>query len=327
MFFPLDYALSIANLDISSMIYGGTIKGGFSEQLKAPVNISTCYEVHGAMLYGKKTTEELDDVVRHACPGPGGCGGMFTANTMSTAIEAMGLTLPGSSSIPADSPAKRRECLAAAAMIKICMEKNILPRDLITKASLENALVLTMILGGSTNAVLHFLAISHAADLDLNLDDFQRVADKIPVLANLKPTGDYMMYDLYELGGTPAVLKYLIQKGLINGDIPTVTGKTLAENVANAPDIMGIKQDIIRPIENPLKATGHIRILKGNLAPGGAVAKISGKEGSKFVGKARVYDSEEEFLVSLEKGEIKPSENTVVVVRYEGPKGGPGMVG
>jgi len=309
------------------MIYGGSIKGGFSERLKQPVNISSCFEAHGAMMYGKLTTDDLDDVIRHACPGPGGCGGMYTANTMATAIEAMGLTLPGSSSTPAEGPAKRRECLAAAAAIKALLEKDIKPRDLITKESLENALVMTMALCGSTNAVLHFLAISHSADLDLTIDDFQRVADKIPVLADLKPSGKYMMYDLYELGGTPSVLKYLIQVNLINGNIPTVTGKTLAENVASAPDLMSMKQDIIRPIENPIKATGHIRILKGNLAPGGAVAKITGKEGKKFVGKARVYNGEEQLMKSLEGGEIKPSENTVLVVRYEGPKGGPGMVG
>ncbi|KAF8462522.1 dihydroxy-acid/6-phosphogluconate dehydratase [Kalaharituber pfeilii] len=309
----------------SIMIYGGSIKGGFSERLKQPVNISSCFEAHGALMYGKLTTEDLDDVIRHACPGPGGCGGMYTANTMATAIEAMGLTLPGSSSTPAEDPAKRRECLAAAAAIKVCLEKDIKPRDLITKESLENALVLTMVLGGSTNSVLHFLAISHSADLDLSIDDFQRVADKIPVLADLKPSGKYMMYDLYKLGGTPAVLKYLIQENLINGNIPTVTGKTLAANVANAPDLMGLKQDIIRPISNPLKATGHIRILKGNLAPGGAVAKITGKEGKRFVGNARVFDEEEQLIKCLEKGEIKPSENTVLVVRYEGPKGGPGM--
>ncbi|RPB22896.1 dihydroxy-acid and 6-phosphogluconate dehydratase [Terfezia boudieri ATCC MYA-4762] len=309
----------------SLMIYGGSIKGGFSERLKQPVNISSCFEAHGAMMYGKLTTDDLDDVIRNACPGPGGCGGMYTANTMATAIEAMGLTLPGSSSTPAEGAAKRRECLAAAAAIKVCLEKDIKPRDLITKESLENALVMTMALCGSTNAVLHFLAISHSADLDLTIDDFQRVADKIPVLADLKPSGKYMMYDLYELGGTPSVLKYFIQVNLINGNIPTVTGKTLAENVASAPDLMSMKQDIIRSIESPIKATGHIRILKGNLAPGGAVAKITGKEGKKFIGTARVYNGEEQLMKSLEKGEIKPSESTVLVVRYEGPKGGPGM--
>ncbi|KAF8455831.1 dihydroxy-acid/6-phosphogluconate dehydratase [Terfezia claveryi] len=310
----------------SLMIYGGSIKGGFSERLKQPVNISSCYEAHGAMMYGKLTTDDLDDLIRNACPGPGGCGGMYTANTMATAIEAMGLTLPGSSSTPAEGPAKRRECIAAAAAIKVCLEKDIKPRDLITKESLENALVMTTALCGSTNAVLHFLAISHSADLDLTIDDFQRVADKIPVLADLKPSGKYMMYDLYELGGTPSVLKYFIQVNLINGNIPTVTGKTLAENVASAPDLMSMKQDIIRSIENPIKATGHIRILKGNLAPGGAVAKITGKEGKKFVGKARVYNGEEQLMKSLEKGEIKPSVNTVLVVRYEGPKASHGFI-
>ena len=309
-----------------SMIYGGSIKGGYSECLKQPVNISSCFEAHGALMYGKLTTDDLDDIIRHACPGPGSCGGMYTANTMATAIEAMGLTLPGSSSTPAEGPAKKRECLKSATAIKTCLERDIKPRDLITRESLENAIVMTMILGGSTNAVLHFLAISHSADLDLSIDDFQRIADKTPVLADLKPSGKYLMYDLYELGGTPSVLKYLIQVNLINGNILTVTGDTLAKNVEKAPDLMSISQNIIKPIENPIKATGHIRILKGNLAPGGAVAKITGKEGKIFVGRARVYDGEEQLLKSLAEGEIKPNENTALVVRYEGPKGGPGMV-
>ncbi|KAI5851700.1 dihydroxy-acid/6-phosphogluconate dehydratase [Morchella snyderi] len=308
----------------SLMIYGGSIKGGYSERLRQPINISTCFEAHGAMMYGKLTTDDLDDVIKNSCPGPGGCGGMYTANTMATALEAMGLTLPGSSSTPADSPAKYRECLRAAEAIKVLLEKDIKPRDLITRESFENAIVITMIMGGSTNAVLHFLAISHTADLDLTIDDFQRVADKIPVLADLKPSGKYMMADLADIGGMPAVFKFLIHAGLINGDILTVTGKTLKENVESAPSL-DPGQDIIRPLSNPIKATGHIRILKGNLAPGGAVAKITGKEGKSFIGKARVYNGEEALIASLEKGEIHPEENTVLCVRYEGPKGGPGM--
>lgn len=309
----------------SLMIYGGSIKGGYSERLRQPINISSCFEAHGAMMYGKLTTDDLDDVIKNSCPGPGGCGGMYTANTMATALEAMGLTLPGSSSTPADSPAKYRECLRAAEAIKVLLEKDIKPRDLITRESFENAMVITMIMGGSTNAVLHFLAISHTADLDLTIDDFQRVADKIPVLADLKPSGKYMMADLADIGGMPAVFKFLIHAGLINGDILTVTGKTLKENVESAPSL-DPGQDIIRPLSNPIKATGHIRILKGNLAPGGAVAKITGKEGKSFIGKARVYNGEEALIASLEKGEIHPEENTVLCVRYEGPKGGPGMV-
>ncbi|KAH8151852.1 uncharacterized protein LAJ45_03845 [Morchella importuna] len=308
----------------SLMIYGGSIKGGYSERLRQPINISSCFEAHGAMMYGKLTTDDLDDVIKNSCPGPGGCGGMYTANTMATALEAMGLTLPGSSSTPADSPAKYRECLRAAEAIKVLLEKDIKPRDLITRESFENAMVITMIMGGSTNAVLHFLAISHTADLDLTIDDFQRVADKIPVLADLKPSGKYMMADLADIGGMPAVFKFLIHAGLINGDILTVTGKTLKENVESAPSL-DPGQDIIRPLSNPIKATGHIRILKGNLAPGGAVAKITGKEGKSFIGKARVYNGEEALIASLEKGEIHPEENTVLCVRYEGPKGGPGM--
>ncbi|RPB03140.1 dihydroxy-acid and 6-phosphogluconate dehydratase [Choiromyces venosus 120613-1] len=308
----------------SIMIYGGSIKGGYSERLRQPVNISSCFEAHGALMYGKISEADLDDVVRHACPGPGGCGGMYTANTMATAIEAMGLTLPGSSTTPAESPAKMRECLRATEAIKVCLEKDIKPRDLITRESFENAMVVTMIMGGSTNAVLHFLAMSHTADLDLTIDDFQRVSDKIPYLADLKPSGKYMVTDLAEIGGMPSVLKFLIHANLVNGDIPTVTGKTLRENCESAPSL-DPGQDIIRPLSNPIKSSGHIRILKGNLAPGGAVAKITGKEGKVFVGKARVYDGEPALIASLERGEIRPDENTVLCVRYEGPKGGPGM--
>jgi len=266
----------------------------------------------------------MDDLERHACPGAGACGGMYTANTMSTAIEAMGLCLPGSSSNPAESPAKMRECAKAAEAIKVCMEKNIRPRDLLTKESFENALVMTMALGGSTNGVLHFLAMAGTAEVPLSLDDIQRVSDKIPFLADLAPSGKYFMEDLYNIGGTPSVLKLLVAAGLINGNIPTVTGKTLADNIAPFPSLPQ-NQVIIRPISNPIKATGHLQILYGNLAPGGAVAKITGKEGLVFTGKARVFNKEHELDATLNNGQIRHGENLVLIVRYEGPRGGPGM--
>lgn len=243
---------------------------------------------------------------------------------MSTAIEAMGLCLPGSSSNPANSPEKMRECVHAADAIKICMEKNIRPRDLLTKNSFENALVLTMALGGSTNGVLHFLAMAGTAEVPLTLDDVQRVSDKIPFLADLAPSGKYYMEDLYNIGGTPSVLKLLVAAGLINGNIPTVTGKTLAENIAPFPSLPQ-DQVIIRPLDNPIKKTGHLQILRGNLSPGGAVAKITGKEGLVFTGKARVFDKEGMLNEALNRGEIPGGENLVLIVRYEGPKGGPGM--
>lgn len=309
----------------SIMIYGGSINSGHSEKF-GTINISHCFEAHGAVMYGKQDDKDLDDLIKNSCPGPGGCGGMYTANTMATSIEAMGLTLPGSSTTIAESPAKSRECLRAAEAIKICLEKDIKPRDLITLASLENALKTTIVMGGSTNAVLHYLAIAHTADLNLTIDDFQRVSDMTPMLADMKPFGKYMVADLGSIGGLPAVLKYLIHAGIIDGSIPTVTGKTLKENCDSAPSL-DPGQDILRPLDNPIKATGHIRILKGNLSPTGAVAKITGKEGKMFTGKARVFDSEDACLAVLMRGEIKPDEgNVVVCVRYEGPKGGPGMV-
>ncbi|KAH8812035.1 dihydroxy-acid dehydratase-like protein [Xylogone sp. PMI_703] len=314
------------------MIYGGTIKKGFSKLLNKDVNISTCYEAAGAYVYGKlkaavdgaSASDVMDDLEQHSCPGAGACGGMYTANTMSTAIEAMGLCLPGSSSNPAESPAKMRECEKAAEYIKICMEKNIRPRDLMTKESFENALVLTMALGGSTNGVLHFLAMAGTAQVPLTLDDVQRVSNKVPFIADLAPSGKYFMEDLYNIGGTPSVLKLLVAAGLINGNIPTVTGKTLAENIESFPSLPQ-DQVIIRPLNNPIKKTGHLQILRGNLAPGGAVAKITGKEGLVFTGKARVFNKEHELDEALNKGKIPHGENLVLIVRYEGPKGGPGM--
>lgn len=320
----------------SIMIYGGTIQIGYSEFLRKPINISTCFEAAGAYAYDtlrqpddggdtSKTKDEImDDLERHACPGAGACGGMFTANTMATAIESMGLSLPGSSSTPAASPSKMRECVRAAEAIKTCLAKNIRPRDLLTKRSFENALVMTMALGGSTNGVLHFLAMARTAGVDLTLDDFQRVSNKIPFIANLAPSGKYYMADLYEIGGIPSVQKLLIAAGMLDGDILTVTGKTLAENVASFPSLPQ-DQALIRSLDNPIKPTGHLQILRGNLAPGGAVAKITGKEGLRFTGKARVFEKEHQLNDALNEGRIPHGENLVLIVRYEGPKGGPGM--
>ena len=320
----------------SIMIYGGTIQIGYSNLLRKPINVSSCLEAAGAYVYDtlrqpddggdtSKTKDEImDDLEKHACPSAGACGGMFTANTMATAIESMGLSLPGSSSTPATSPSKMRECVKAADSIKTCLEKNIKPRDLITKRSFENALVMTMALGGSTNGVLHFLAMARTAGVDLTLDDIQRVSNKIPFIANLAPSGKYYMADLYDIGGIPSVQKLLIAAGLIDGDIPTITGKTLAQNVESWPSLPQ-EQAIIRPLDDPIKATGHLQILRGNLAPGGAVAKITGKEGTKFTGKARVFDKEYRLNEALDKGQIPRGENLVIIVRYEGPKGGPGM--
>ncbi|KAG5665832.1 hypothetical protein KAF25_009957 [Fusarium avenaceum] len=319
------------------MIYGGTIRKGHSNLLENTINISTCYEASGAFTYGRlhaksnpgepgrESGDVMTDIEKHACPGAGACGGMYTANTMATAIEAMGLTLPGSSSYPAESPEKRRECERAAQVIRTTMEKDLRPRDIMTRAAFENALVLTMILGGSTNGVLHFLAMANTADVPLTIDDVQRTSDRTPFLADLAPSGKYYMEDLYKVGGTPSVIKMLVARGLLDGSIMTITGKTLAENVEDWPSL-DPGQNIIRPLENPIKESGHIRILKGNFAPGGAVAKITGKEGLTFTGKARVFNTEKELNASLANSEIKQSDgNLVVVVRYEGPKGGPGM--
>lgn len=320
----------------SIMIYGGTIQPGYSKLLRKRINISTCYEASGAYAYntlaqptddggetGATKDEIMTDIERHACPSAGACGGMYTANTMATAIESMGLSLPGSSSTPATSPAKLRECAKVADAIKTCMANDITPRKLLTKRAFDNALTMTMALGGSTNGVVHFLAMARTADIELTLDDVQRVSDKVPFIADLAPSGKYLMADLYEIGGIPSVQKLLIAAGLLDGDIPTVTGKTLAENVASWPSLPA-DQTMIRPLSNPIKSSGHLQILKGNLAPGGAVAKITGKEGTKFVGKARVYNKEHELDAALNKGEISRGENLVLIVRYEGPKGGPG---
>jgi len=303
------------------MVYGGTIKPGYGKKGDT-LDIVSAFQSYGEFIAGKIDEPAREDIVEHACPGAGACGGMYTANTMASAIEALGMSLPHSSSTPAVEPGKREECLQAGAAMRRLLENDIKPRDIMTRAAFENAMVMVMALGGSTNAVLHLIAMARAVGVPLTIDDFQRVSDRVPFLADLKPSGKYVMEDLHNVGGTPAVMKYLLEKGLLQGDCLTVTGKTVAENLAPLP---GLKpgQDVFMPLEKPIKPSGHIRILRGNLAPGGAVAKITGKEGLRFSGPARVYDCEEDMLKGLERAEIKKGE--VVVIRYEGPKGGPGM--
>ncbi len=303
------------------MIYGGTIKPGHGKKGET-LDIVSAFQSYGAFIAGKIDEETREDIVEHACPGAGACGGMYTANTMASAIEALGMSLPYSSSTPAVEAGKHEECLNAGKAIRLLLERDIKPRDIMTRRSFENAMVIVMALGGSTNAVLHLIAMARSVDVPLTIDDFQSVSDRVPFLADLKPSGKYVMEDLHNVGGTPAVMKYLLAKGLLHGDCLTVTGKTMAENLAGLPDLKP-GQDVFMPIEKPIKPTGHIRILKGNLAPGGAVAKITGKEGLRFSGPARAYDCEEDMLKGLERGEIKKGD--VVIIRYEGPKGGPGM--
>ena len=302
------------------MVYGGTIRAGHAQG--KPRDIISAFQSYGEYLAGTITDEQRLDIVQHACPGAGACGGMYTANTMAVAIEALGLSLPYSSSTPADDPGKADECRRAAAAVRLLLERDLKPLDILTPKSFENAIVMVMAVGGSTNAVLHLLAIARTAGVPLELADFQRVSDKVPLLADLKPSGQYVQEDLHGIGGTPALMKYLLERGLLHGDAMTVTGKTLAENLAPLP---GLKngQAIVQPLEKPINPRGHIRILAGNLAPTGAVAKITGKEGETFAGPARVFDSEEAMLAGLERGEI--AKGSVVVIRYEGPKGGPGM--
>ncbi len=304
----------------SIMVYGGTIRAGCLGDKK--LDIVSAFQVYGEYIAGKISEEERQAVVRNSCPGPGACGGMYTANTMASAIEAMGMSLPYSSSIPAEDPLKMGECVAAGRAIRVLLERDIKPRDIMTRVAFENAIVTVMALGGSTNAVLHLLAIARACEVPLSIDDFQAVSDRIPFIADLKPSGKYVMEDLHYIGGTPAVLKYLLEKGLLDGRCLTVTGKTLAENLK---DLEGLKagQKIIHKLEDPIKKSGHIRILRGNLAPEGAVAKITGKEGLKFSGPAKCYDSEELMLAALEQKRIVKGD--VVIIRFEGPKGGPGM--
>jgi len=302
------------------MVYGGTIKPGYLGQ--RPLDIISAFQSYGEYLAHHIDESARRSIVRNACPGPGACGGMYTANTMAAAIEALGMSLPYSSSAPAVSPEKAEECLRVGGVVHELLERDIKPRDIMTREAFENAMVLVMALGGSTNAVLHLIAMARAVDVQLKLDDFQRVSDRIPLIADLKPSGRYVMEDLHKVGGTPAVMQYLLQAGLLQGDCLTVTGRTLAENLAELPGLAS-GQDVILPLEKPIKQSGHIRILRGNLAPGGSVAKITGKEGLRFEGPAKVYDSEEAMLHALERNEIRKGD--VIVIRYEGPKGGPGM--
>jgi len=304
----------------SLMVYGGTIKPGHWHN--ETLDIVSAFQSYGEFIAGKIDDRDRQQIVEHTCPGPGACGGMYTANTMASAIEALGMSLPYSSSVPAVDTGKLEECLQAGYAIRNLLERDIKPRDIMTREAFENAMVMVMALGGSTNAVLHLIAMARSVDVPLNIDDFQRVSDRVPLLADLKPSGKYVMEDLHNVGGTPAVMKYLLEQGFINGGCLTVSGKTVAENLEQLPGLTE-GQDVFMPIGKPIKQTAHIQILKGNLAPGGSVAKITGKEGLKFSGPARVYDCEEDMLSGLEQGEIQKGE--VVVIRYEGPKGGPGM--
>jgi dihydroxy-acid dehydratase len=305
----------------SIMVYGGTIAAGHykGEEL----NIISSFEALGKKIAGTITPEDFKEVVKHSCPGAGACGGMYTANTMASAIEALGMSLPYSSSNPALSEEKKQECLDAGKAIKILLEKDVKPKDIMTKKAFENAITLIMIFGGSTNAVLHLIAMAKSVDVDVTLNDFQIISDKTPVLADFKPSGKYLMQELHAHGGVPAVMKYLLDKGLLHGDCLTVTGKTVAENLKNTEPINFETQKIIYPLEQPLKATGHLQILFGNLAEKGSVAKISGKEGERFVGPARVFDGEKDLVAGIANGRVKKGD--VVVIKNEGPKGAPGM--
>ncbi len=305
----------------SIMVYGGSIHSG--KYKGASLNIVSAFEALGQKLAGNLEEEDFQGVIKNACPGAGACGGMYTANTMASAIEALGMSLPYSSSYPATSDEKKKECTDAGKYIRILLEKNILPSDIMTEKAFHNAIVTVMVLGGSTNAVLHLIAIAKSVGMNLKLEDFQRVSDNTPVLGDLKPSGNYLMEDLHEIGGVPAVLKYLLKVGLVHGDCITVTGKTLAENVADAVDLDFDTQKIIFPIENPIKETGHLQMLYGNLATKGSVAKISGKEGEKFTGPARVFDGEKSLMAGIQSGRVKSGD--VVVIRQVGPKGAPGM--
>lgn len=304
----------------SVLVYGGTIASGCHEGKK--LDVVSAFEAWGEKVAGTITKKEYQSVIEKACPGAGACGGMYTANTMASAIEALGMSLPYNSSNPAISDNKEQECVKAGEALRVLLEKDIKPSDIVTKKSLENAVRLVTVMGGSTNAVLHFLAIARAAGVKFTLEDFQRISDETPFLADLKPSGKYLMEDVHKVGGTPAVLKYLLEKGLLHGDCLTVTGKTLAENLATVPSLTE-GQDVIKPTEQPIKATGHLRMLYGNLAKEGSVAKITGKEGLYFSGKAKVFEGEYEANDGIRDGKVKKGD--VVVIRYEGPKGGPGM--
>ena len=313
----------------SIMIYGGTIKPGCTAFLdgahptdETARDIVSAFQAYGEFLSGSIDEDQRSEIVQKSCPGAGACGGMYTANTMASAIEALGMSLPYSSSIPAVDPAKRDECIRAGEAIRVLLERDIKPRDIMTRDAFENAMVIVMALGGSTNAVLHLIAMARSVGIGVTIDDFQAVSDRVPFLADLKPSGRYVMEDLHNVGGTPAVIKYLLENGMMKGDCLTVTGKTLAENVADLPGFTE-GQDVFHTLDNPIKPTGHIQILRGNLAPEGSVAKITGKEGLVFTGTARCFDCEEDMLKGVEDGVIKKGD--VIIIRYEGPKGGPGM--
>ena len=302
------------------MVYGGTIRAGDLDGVK--LDIVSAFQSYGEYLAGTIDENRRRAIVRKSCPGAGACGGMYTANTMASAIEAMGMALPYSASRPAESPHKREECQRAGAAIRRLLEDDIRPRDIMTRAAFENALVVITVLGGSTNAVLHLLAMARAADVPLTLADFQAVSDRVPLLADMKPSGSHVQEDLDRVGGLPALMKYLLAEGLLDGDCMTVTGERLAENLREVPDLAA-GQTVVRPLEDPIHPRGHIQILHGSLAPEGAVGKITGKEGTRFSGPARVFDSEEAMLAALEEKRIQAGD--VVVIRYEGPQGGPGM--
>ncbi len=302
------------------MVYGGTIAPGRLGD--ETLDIVSAFEAYGERIAGRIDEARFDAVVENACPGPGACGGMYTANTMASAAEALGMTLPFSSSTPAAAAGKEAECRAVGAALRALLEEDLRPRDILTPAAFDNAIAVVTALGGSTNAVLHLLAIAHAAGVELSLDDFHRVAERTPYLADLKPSGRFLMEDLHRVGGVPAVMKLLLEAGLLDGSCRTVTGRTLAENLDEAGPLAE-GQEVVRPIDDPIRPTGHLRVLRGSLAPDGAVAKITGKEGVRFRGPARVFDREEAALAALERGDVRAGD--VVVIRYEGPRGGPGM--
>ena len=304
----------------SILLYGGTIDSGCHKNKK--LDIVSAFEAWGGNVSGKIDNNEYRSIIKKSCPGSGACGGMYTANTMASSIEALGMSMPYSSSIPANDDQRKNISKEAGKAIKLIIEQDIKPLDIINKKSIENAITTVVALGGSTNAVLHFLAIARAAKIDFTLDDFQRISDKTPFIADLKPSGKYLMEDLHEIGGIPIVLKYLLDSGFLHGDCLTITGKSLKENLNNV-EVLKFDQDVIRPIEKPIKPTGHIRILYGNLAEEGSVAKITGKEGLQFTGPAKVYDSEEHANNGIKNGQVERGD--VVVIRYVGPKGGPGM--
>ena len=304
----------------SLLVYGGTIASGCHND--KPLDVVSAFEAWGQKVAGKIDDKEYKEVIKKACPGAGACGGMYTANTMASAIEALGMSLPYNSSNPALSSEKKTESVKAGEAMHLLLERDIKPKDIVTRRSMENAIRLVTVLGGSTNAVLHFLAIAKAADVEFKLDDFQKISDSTPFLADLKPSGEFLMENVHEVGGIPAVLKFMLENDMLHGDCLTVTGKTLAENLKDVPSLMD-GQKVIRPLDNPIKPTGHLRVLKGNISPKGAVAKITGKEGLEFTGTARVFNSEYEATDGIRNGEVQKGD--VVVIRYEGPKGGPGM--